>query len=135
MCVASGRKGHDVTLAALHIRLLGGFDLLYRDAPVVGVNTARVQSLLAYLVLHAGSPQLRQHVAFLLWPDTPESHARNNLRQYLHQLRQALPESERFLAVDTQTICWRRDDAQVIDLHLFLSGVTEADAALRRADA
>jgi len=64
-----------VTLAALHIRLLGGFDLIYRDAPVVGVNTARLQSLLAYLILHTGSPQSRQHVAFLLWPDSPESHA------------------------------------------------------------
>ena len=64
-----------MTLSTLHIRLLGGFDLTYRDAPVVGVNTARLQSLVVYLILHPGSPQLRQHVAFLLWPDSPESHA------------------------------------------------------------
>ena len=57
------------------IRLLGGFDLIYHDAPVVGVNTPRLQSLLAYLLLHTGSPQSRQHVAFLRWPDTPESRA------------------------------------------------------------
>ena len=61
-----------MTLSALHIRLLGGFDLIYRDAPVVGVNTPRLQSLLAYLILHTGSPQSRQHVAFLFWPDSTD---------------------------------------------------------------
>jgi len=113
---------------------LGGFDIIYRDARVVGVNTARLQSLLAYLVLHAGSPQLRQHVAFLLWPDTSESHARNNLRQFLHQLRQALPEHERFLAVNAKTLCWQQDEGQVIDVQRFRDGLTEAEAAVRRAD-
>jgi len=123
-----------VTLSALHIRLLGGFGLIYRDVPIVGVNTARLQSLLAYLILHAGLPQPRQHVAFLLWPDTPESHARNNLRQFLYQLRQALPEHERFLAVDAQTICWRQDEGQVIDVQLYLRALTEVEAAARHAD-
>src|SRR5687767_7569105 len=104
-----------MTFSALHIRLLGGFDLIYRDEPVVGVNTARLQSLLTYLVLHAGSPQLRRHVAFLFWPDSSEARAHNNLRQFLHQLRQVLPEHERFLAVDGKTLCWQLDEGQVID--------------------
>jgi DNA-binding SARP family transcriptional activator len=73
----------------LCVNFLGGFSITYDDQSVVGINIARLQSLLAYLILHADTPQPRQHVAFLLWPDTSESNARNNLRQFLHQLRQA----------------------------------------------
>jgi hypothetical protein len=44
----------------LRVQLLGGFNLVYNNAPVIGVNPARLQSLLAYLILHADSPQSRQ---------------------------------------------------------------------------
>jgi DNA-binding SARP family transcriptional activator len=92
----------------LRIQLLGDFILTDDGAPVTAVNTLRLQSLLAYLVLHHDTPQPRPHVAFLLWPDTSESNARNNLRQFLHQLRQALPDPDRFLSVNAQTLCWQR---------------------------
>ena len=93
----------------LHIRLLGNFSLAYGDAPVTGVNTPRPQSLLAYLVLHRDTPQLRQHLAFLFWPDSSEAQARNNLRQTLHTLRAALPEPDTFLLSDSTTLRWRPD--------------------------
>src|SRR6266481_5303972 len=79
-------------LQTLHIRLLGTFSLTYGDALVAGVNTPRLQSLLAYLVLHRDTPQLRQHLAFQFWPNATEGQARNNLRQALHSLRLALPD-------------------------------------------
>ena len=65
-------------MPTLHIRLLGELSLVFGDAPVTAVNTARLQSLLAYLVLHRDAPQSRQHVAFLLWPDSSEEQARTN---------------------------------------------------------
>ena len=40
----------------------------------------RGTSLLAYLLFHRDTPQPRQHLAFLLWPDSSESQARTNLR-------------------------------------------------------
>jgi DNA-binding SARP family transcriptional activator len=123
-----------VTLSALQIRLLGSFDRRYDGAPVPGLNKARLQSLLAYLILHAGSPLPRQHAAFLLWPDAPEAHACNNLRQFLHQLRQALPEPDRFLTADANTVCWQRGDGQAIDVHLFLGAVRESETAARHGD-
>jgi hypothetical protein len=49
----------------LHLRLLGDFSLLYNDQQVTSLNTVRLQSLLAYLVLHRDVPQQRQHLAFL----------------------------------------------------------------------
>ena len=90
----------------LHIRLLGDFNLVYADRQVTGLNSMRLQSLLAYLVLHRDVPQQRQHLAFLFWPDTTEAQARNNLRQLLHQLRQVFPAVEQFLSTDTHTLHW-----------------------------
>ncbi len=81
----------------LRIHLLGDFRLTYGNTPLLTVNTLRLQSLLAFLVLHRHTPQSRHHLAFLLWPDTPEAQAHTNLRTLLHRLRQALPEVDCFL--------------------------------------
>ena len=89
---------------ALHIHLLGDFRLVYDSTPVTSVNTARLQSLLAYFVLHRNAPQPRHHVAFLFWPDSTEAQAHTNLRNLLYLLRQALPDADRFLHTDTQTL-------------------------------
>jgi len=69
----------------LSIRLLGDFSLMSGAELVTSVNTPRLHSLLAYLVLHRDAPQLRQHLAFLFWPDTAEAQARTNLRQVNRQ--------------------------------------------------
>src|SRR5436309_13832615 len=95
-----------MTVPTLYMRLLGDFSLIYADRPVSSLNTMRLQSLLAYLVLHRDVPQQRQRLAFLFWPDTTEAQARNNLRQVLHQLRQGFQEVEQFLAADTHTLYW-----------------------------
>jgi DNA-binding SARP family transcriptional activator len=123
-----------VTLATLQVKLLGSFHIIYADEPVSSLHTARLQALLACLLLHAGSPQSRQQVAFLLWPDTPESNAHNNLRQRLYQLRQNLPEVDRFIAVDAYTLGWRLDEAQEIDIQDFEQALAEAEAAEHRSD-
>jgi len=113
----------------LHIRLLGDFSLTYRDEAVPGVNTSRLHSLLAYLLFHRDAPQLRQHVAFMFWPDTSEAQARNNLRQVLHQLRYALPDFDRFLQVDARTVGWRSDAAFSLDVDDFERALALADSA------
>ena len=64
----------------LHIRLLGDFSFLYGEQPITSLNTPRLQSLLAYLVLHRDMPQSRTHLAFLLWPDSTEALVRIDLR-------------------------------------------------------
>ena len=90
----------------LHLRLLGDFRLIYADRQVSSLNTIRLQSLLAYLVLHRDVPQQRQYLAFLFWPDTTEIQAHNNLRQLLYQLRQVFPAVEHFLSADKYTLHW-----------------------------
>ncbi len=118
----------------LHIRLLGDFSLIYADRQVTNLNAMRLQSLLAYLVLHRDIPQHRQHLAFLFWPDTTEAQARNNLRQLLHQLRQALPAVEQFLSADTQMVYWHPVTPFHLDVAEFEQTLTEAAAATRRND-
>src|SRR5436190_9643781 len=121
-------------MPTLHIRLLGDFSLIYNDRQVTSLNTTRLQSLFAYLVLHRDVPQQRQHLAFLFWPDTIEAQARNNLRQQLHQLRQAFPAVEQFLSADTHMVHWHPVTPFHLDVAEFEQALTLADAATRRHD-
>jgi DNA-binding SARP family transcriptional activator/predicted ATPase len=111
----------------LHMRLLGDFSLNYGDQQVTSLNTTRLQSLLAYLVLHRDAPQPRQHLAFLFWPDATEAQARNNLRQLLHQLRQTLPAVEHFLSADTHLLHWCPDTPFGLDVAEFERTLSLAD--------
>ncbi len=119
----------------LHIRLLGNFSMINDAEPVVGVNTPRLQSLLAYLILHRDAPQLRQRVAFLYWPDSSEAQARNNLRQTLHALRIALPFFSSFLQADMQVLQWRPDAQFSLDVVEFEQALARADVAAEQDDA
>jgi DNA-binding SARP family transcriptional activator len=87
-------------MQTLHIHLLGDFLLVSGDTPVTTVDVPRLQSLLAYLVLHRAAPQARSHLAYLFWPDSTEAQARAYLRKLVYQLRQALPDVDAFLRVD-----------------------------------
>jgi len=123
-----------MTMPTLHLRLLGDFSLIYDDRQVTSLNTMRMQSLLAYLVLHRDVPQQRQHLAFLFWPETTEAQARNNLRQLLHQLRQALPAMEQFLSSDTHMLHWHPVTPFHLDVAAFEQTLALADAATQRND-
>src|SRR6059058_5675812 len=123
-----------MTVPTLHLRLLGDFSLLYNDQQVTNLNTTRLRSLLTYLVLHRDVPQQRQHLAFLFWPDTTEAQARNNLRQLLHQLRQAFPAVEHFLSADAHTLHWHLVTPFHLDVAEFEQTLNLADAAIRSND-
>jgi predicted ATPase/DNA-binding SARP family transcriptional activator len=111
---------------ALQIQLLGSFCLVRDQQPVSGLDSPRLQSLLAYLLLHRDTPQSRQYLAFLFWPDSNESQARNNLRQVLFLLRRALPNAEHFLRADMQTVQWLPDFPFTLDVADFQRAVEQA---------
>ncbi len=90
----------------LHIYLLGDFLLVLGDTPVTRVTVPRLQSLLAYLVLHRSAPLNRSHLAFLMWPDSTEAQAHTNLRKLLYQLRQAFPDIDHFLQSNNRSLRW-----------------------------
>jgi DNA-binding SARP family transcriptional activator len=112
----------------LHIRLLGELDLRSGKVPLPPLESARAGSLLAYLLLHRAAPQPRQHLAFLLWPDSTESQARTNLRHVLHNLRHALTDLDRFLDVTAHTLQWRADAPCWLDVAAFEEALARAEA-------
>ena len=105
------------------------------DQLIASVNTNRLRSLLAYLVLRSRTPQSREYLAFLLWPDSDEAQARTNLRQLLHHLRKALPDGTELIQADAQTISWNPETESSLDVADFKSAVTRAAEAASRADA
>jgi DNA-binding SARP family transcriptional activator len=124
----------DKSTQTLHVHLLGDFRLVYGDEPVTSVKSARMQSLLAYLVLHRDAPQSRHYLAFLFWPDSTEAQALTNLRNLLHHLRHGLPDADRFLQVDTQTVQWRPDGPFTLDVAGFESVLDHAEQAQQAGD-
>jgi len=69
--------------------LLGTFDVRQAGTSIA-ISSRPAQSLLAYLVLTAGTPHRREKLAGLLWPDSLEETARDNLRHALWRVRKAL---------------------------------------------
>jgi DNA-binding SARP family transcriptional activator/predicted ATPase len=111
--------------AMLRIELLGRVRLRYGDDELIGIALPRPQALLAYLLLHREAAQPRQHIAYLFWPDSPESQARTNLRHLLYQLQRALPDADRYLEVTGHTLRWRPDARFELDVAAFEHAVQE----------
>ncbi len=125
-------------IPALHIRLLGEFLLLSDETLVTSVDLPRLQSLLAYLVLHQGTPQSRSRLAYLFWPDTTDAQALSNLRTVVHRLRQTLPNADGFLQVDRQSLQWQPRSAEapwVLDIQEFEDALVRAEQAEQAQDA
>ena len=121
-------------MSPIRIELLGKLRFLVGQQLLASVSTSRLQSLLAFLVLHADAPQSREHLAYLLWPESGESQARTNLRQLLHHLRRALPVECSLLATDNQTVRWRLDSNCSIDVNEFETAAARATDAEKKGD-
>lgn len=121
-------------MSTLKIQLLGSFQLKCGNKKVVELRTARQQTLLAYLVLHCGNRISREHLAFLMWPDSTENQARANLRFLLHQLRRLLPESDRFIHADSQTVEWIPRGPYQLDVAEFKRALVESYQAQQAED-
>src|SRR5919108_5331144 len=103
----------------LQIRLLGQFDIRV-DGKRVLIPTRAAQSLLAYLVLTAGTSQRRERSAGMFWPDTTDENARKNLRQELWRIRKALSAQQRvegdYLLADEYTLAFNREAEYWLDV-------------------
>ena len=120
----------------MRINLFGNLRIDVAGEAVTSVNTNRLQSLIAYLILHGDTPQPREKLAFTLWPASRESQARTNLRQLLHSLKRALPADCNPLVIDHFSVHWRQDPSctvDVVELEAALADAAEARAANDRA--
>ena len=73
----------------LHVSLLGEQGIT-EDGTSVQACSSRAVALVAFLAVHAGSPQSRQRIAGTFWPESTDAQALTNLRRELHHLRQIL---------------------------------------------
>src|ERR1043165_4444042 len=89
----------------LEVRLLGKVEIK-RDRKLITISSRPAQSLFAYLILNAGTSHRREKLAGMLWPDSLEETARENLRHALWRMRKSLQSasSTRFLHADDVTI-------------------------------
>lgn len=116
-------------MTPIRIELLGKLRFTFGQHLITSVNTNRMRSLLAFLLLNSDVAQSREHLAFLLWPESGDAQARTNLRQLLYNLRRALPVECSLLVTDNQTVCWRADPSCTIDVVEFEAAVQKAEAA------
>src|SRR5512141_2431454 len=91
----------------LKVRLLGKFDLRNGETSI-NISSRPAQALFAYLILSAGTSHRREKLAGLLWPDSLEETARDNLRHALWRLRKSLPSKlvTEYLFADNLTIAF-----------------------------
>ena len=89
----------------LEVRLLGKFDVRY-DGKSIAITSRPAQSLFAYLILNASAAHRREKLAGIIWPDSLEETARDNLRHALWRIRKALDSASatRFLHADNLSI-------------------------------
>jgi DNA-binding SARP family transcriptional activator/tetratricopeptide (TPR) repeat protein len=113
----------------LHVSVLGEQTISDDRAGGVRPRSARAVALIGFLVVHAGSPQTRQHIAGLFWPDSTDAQALTNLRRELHYLRRVLGDDPS-LVVMPRDLCWRDTDTCRVDVRAF---DVECDAALAAA--
>jgi DNA-binding SARP family transcriptional activator len=114
----------------LHLSLLGE-QAISDDGAGPRAHSSRTAALVAFLVVHAGSPQARQRIAGLFWPESTDAQALTNLRRELHYLRQVLRD-EPSLVVTPRELCWHDTETCRVDLRVF---DLERQAALAAAGA
>ncbi len=109
-------------MTRLSLSLLGPFQVTLDGEPVTDFATDKARALLAYLATEAEHPHRREVLAGLLWPDESERKARQNLRQALSHLRQAIgdeDESAPFLLISRQTIQFNLASDHWLDVAAF----------------
>lgn len=116
------------TMPTLQLQLLGHFQLLVNGAPVL-IHQARLQSLLAYLLLHRHSSQPRQHLSFVFWPNSSEAQARANLRKALYDLRRLLPDLDDYVQVDRHAARAQESATVWLDVSAFEEQLAQAAEA------
>jgi len=93
----------------------------------IEIPSRPAQSLLAYLILNPGKSFRREKLAGLLWPDSDETAARNNLRQTLWRLRKAVGDG--YIVSDKFSIAFDSNADYNLDAAMLEDGAVETESA------
>ncbi|MEZ4513617.1 MAG: BTAD domain-containing putative transcriptional regulator [Chloroflexota bacterium] len=106
----------------LSLKFLGSLDIALDHAPVVGLRSAKVEALLAYLAVEQKRPLRRDALVALLWPDEPLDTARTNLRQSLTRLQKGIDNQNAnppFLLISRETVQFNAQSQYALDVTQF----------------
>ena len=81
-------------MSHLDITTLGAFQTRLDGITLTAFRTDKVRALLVFLAVEADRPHRRDALEGMFWGERPDTAARNNLRQALHVLREALHEGD-----------------------------------------
>lgn len=115
-------------MTGLTIELLGPWRVTRAGGAAANLKYDKVRALLAYIAVESGRAHRREHLATLLWPDLPPDAARNNTRQALHTLRQAIGDNTNtgFLVTTRTTVQFNSASKHRLDVLQFTEAVASA---------
>jgi DNA-binding SARP family transcriptional activator len=113
-------------MQTLAVHLLGGFSLLDGDKQVTTLNSARLQSFIAYLALKHDAPQNRRYLSFLFWPESTETQARTNLRKLIFNLKRRWPAANHYIKMNAQQLQWTNEALLRVDVFAFKAAASQA---------
>ncbi len=105
----------------LSFQLLGTPLLHLAENPIGRFRSAKSLALLAYLLIERQEPHSRTSLMALLWPEFPESKARQNLSQTLTRLRDGLGKTvmAELIGTNRQEVWVRHTAVFNLDYHTF----------------
>jgi predicted ATPase/DNA-binding SARP family transcriptional activator len=117
----------EALLARLSLSFLGPWQVTLDGEAVTSFKYDKVRALLAYLAVEADRPHRREALMAMLWPELPEAAARNNLRQTLLNLREAIgdrpgsgrPDRSPYLLTSRASLQFNPDSDTWLDLVAF----------------
>lgn len=104
--------------------LFGSIEITIKGQNIANSLTDKERAMLGYLVVETSSPQRRETLASLFWPDRPERVARQNLRQALYHIHKVIGDYYSLahtLLVNAETIQFNHRDGAWVDVIEFTS--------------
>ena len=105
----------------------GVMDICYGQQSLEKPATLKSQSLLAYMVMHQGTPQTRERLAELFWGDWPSDKARRNLSTALWRVRRCFPVE--VFSTDAHSVCFNFPEDYSFDIQTFEVLIEKDDVA------
>lgn len=111
--------GLRIVMVRTELKLFSHFELRLQDQQEPQLSSPRLQALIAWLVVHRQGPQPRERAASDLWPDSPDSQARTNLRNLLHRLKSLAPVLHAQISDENGILRWNPEPGFVVDVASF----------------
>ena|GEM_PF-6984700 len=122
-------------MAALHIEVLGGFNVQSESGGPINFATRKARALFAYLACEPGRSHSRTQLYGLLWGECEEHQARGSLRYALTDIRKGLGEYRTALSTERDWVCVKPDHVAVDALEFERLARSHVPSELRRAAA